>query len=192
MGFMKFNRKDAEEKAAQFGAIAEGEYELYVAEGEWRPLLDKPDKTPNFNLQLVIRKDVEGQASAGRKIFHTFYISRDPEKVDQSMDFIHRFNLALDLPDGVDFETQEQWLKYVIGKPVKAYVGHKEYNSKTYAEIKEFMLTEYPEFTAPEKGGSGIKPASKPKPEYSMSAIDDDPFSNDGGSIDITDDDLPF
>ena len=186
MAFIKFNRKEAEEKTNSFALIAEGDYELFVKDGEWRPMVDKPDKAPNFNLELVIRSDVE-QDHKGRKIFHTFYISRDPEKTEQSMDFINRFNLALGIPDGVEFETEEQWLNFIIGKPVKAHVGQKEYNGKTYAEVKYFMETEFSEMSEQEQqtSSSGLKPAEN------QSKIDDDPFSG-GGTIDIDDDDLPF
>ena len=187
MAFIKFNRKEAEAKANQFGAIEEGDYELYVVEGEWRPMLDKPDKTPNFNLKLKIRSDV-GQAAAGRTLFHSFFISRDPEKAATSMDFIDRFNVALGLPDGVEFETEEQWISYITGKPVKAHVIQREYNGKTNPAIQYFMETEHPEMTEQDKPSSGMKPASTQQ----QSKVDDDPFANNNGTIDINDEDLPF
>ena len=187
MAFIKFNRKEAEAKANQFGAIEEGDYELYVVEGEWRPMLDKPDKTPNFNLKLKIRSDV-GQAAAGRTLFHSFFISRDPDKAETSMDFIDRFNVALGLPDGVEFETEEQWISYITGKPVKAHVIQREYNGKTNPAIQYFMETEHPEMTEQDKPSSGMKPAS----QQQQSKVDDDPFANNGKTLDISDDDLPF
>lgn len=187
MGFIKFNRNEAEKKANSFGAIAEGDYELFIKDGKWDPQTGKPDKTPYFNLELAIRTDVD-QEHGGRKLFHSFYISRDPEKAETSMDFIDRFNLALGIPDGVEFDTEEQWLNYIIGKPVKAHVGDREYNNKTYAEVKYFMESEFAEITAQDtqSSSSGLtKTETKPK-------IDDDPFANDNGTIDIGDDDLPF
>lgn len=191
MGFIKFNRKEAEQKANSFGAIAEGDYELFIKDGKWDPQTGKPDKAPYFNLELAIRTDVD-QDHGGRKLFHSFYISRNEEKVDQSMDFINRFNLALGIPDGVEFATEESWLKYIIGKPVKAHVGQREYNGKTYAEVKYFMESEFAEMAAQENqsNSSGLtKTETKPKPNPK---IDDDPFSSDGQTIDISDDDLPF
>lgn len=189
MAFLKFNRKAAEEKSNSFSLIAEGDYELFVKEGKWEPKVDKPNETPLFNLELVIRSDVE-QEHKGRKLFHSFYISRDPEKEEQSMDFINRFNLALGIPDGVEFDTQEQWLSFIIGKPVKANVYHKPYNGKEYANIKYFMETEYPEMEEQQQqsSSSGLKPAER---ESTYTKIEDDPFSG-GGTIDIDDDDLPF
>lgn len=196
MSFLKYNKTEAKKQADSFGLIAEGEYELYVMKAEWRPLVDKPDKTPYFNLELAIRSDI-AQEHGGRKIFHSFYVSRDPEKVENSMNFINRFNLALDIPDGVDFPTEESWLKYIIGKPVRGYVGIHEHNGKKYPEIKEFLLTQFTEMSEQSSNSSGIQKVDKPaakvdKPKENYTKIDDDPFSNDGGPIDISDDDLPF
>lgn len=185
MAFLKYNKAEAEKKANSFGAIADGEYELVVLEAEWRPMVDKPDKTPYFNLQLGIRSDVD-QDHGGRKVFHSFYVSRDPEKAEQSLDFINRFNFALNVPDEVEFETEEQWTNFITGKPVKAKIAteKREYNGKTYenTNIKYFMETEFPDVA---------KPQAKPN-SSGQSKLDDDPFSNNGGTIDIGDDDLPF
>ena len=194
MAFIKFNKKETEKKANSFGAIADGEYELLVTKNEWRPMLDKPDKTPYFNVELTIRSDVD-QEAAGRKIFHSFYISRDPEKAQGSLDFINRFNLALGLPDGVEFETEEEWTKWTVGKPVRAKLKNEtsEYNGKTYenVRVKYFMLSEYPDVEMEMDKPSGITKVEKQQPQ--VNKIDDDPFANDNaGTIDISDDDLPF
>ena len=193
MAFIRHNKAEAEKKANSFGAIADGEYELVVLEAEWRPMLDKPDKAPYFNLKLGIRADVE-QEHQGRNVFHSFFISRDEEKVEQSMDFIHRFNFALGVPDGADFETEEQWVNYVIGRAIKGKIATEteEYQGKTRenTKIKYFSITEFPDVAKVDKPSSGIKPAKKQ--ENYTKIQDDDPFSNDGGTIDIDDDDLPF
>ena len=199
MAFIKFNKKETEKKANSFGEIPDGDYELLVTKAEWRPMLDKPDKTPYFNLELTVRTDVD-QECGGRKIFHSFFVSRDPEKVENSMDFINRFNLAIGMPDEVEIETQEQWCDFILGKAVKAKVKNEksEYNGKTYenVRIKYFSETEHEEITHEMDKPSGIQPvkdkkkaAAKPKQEKKL---EDDPFANDGETIDIDDDDLPF
>ena len=199
MAFIKFNKKETEKKAKSFGEIPDGDYELLVTKAEWRPMLDKPDKTPYFNLELTVRTDVD-QEGGGRKVFHSFYVSRDPEKVENSMDFINRFNLAIGMPDEVEIETQEQWCDFILGKPVKARLKTKPntYNGKTTdrQEISFFSETEYADVTHEMDKPSGIQPvkdkkkaAAKPKQE---TKVDDDPFANDDGTIDISDDDLPF
>lgn len=192
MAFIKFNKKETEKKANSFGAIADGEYELLVTKNEWRPMLDKPDKTPYFNVELTIRSDVD-QEAAGRKIFHSFYISRDPEKAQGSLDFINRFNLALDLPDGMELD-EEPWAKWTVGKPVRAKLKNEtsEYNGKTYenVRVKYFMSSEYPDVEMEMDKPSGIQKVEKKQ----VNKIDDDPFINADvtGTIDISDDDLPF
>lgn len=177
MAFLKQNNKKAQEEKKNFGLIPEGDYEVFATEGKWE---DKPGKTPRANFTFVLRSDVD-QAAKGRKVFHDFYISRDPEKVETSLGFIERFNLEIGVPDGVEFETQQEWINYVLGKPVKAHIGTKEYNGKEYNEIKWFNESEFKE----------MKEQPKPEDKPTTPALARDPFEG-GGSIDISDDDLPF
>lgn len=199
MTFIKFNKKEAEKKANSFGDIPDGEYELLVTKAEWVPLLDKPDKSPYFNLELTVRTDVE-QECGGRKVFHKFYRSRDAEKAENAMDFIHRFNLAIGMPDGVEIETEEQWTDYILGKAVIGKLKNEtsQYQGKTYENlnVKSWKPTEFEEINHKLDKPTGIEKVTKPKKQTKQqenyTKIDDDPFANDGGTVDIDDDDLPF
>ena len=194
MAFIKFNRKEAEKKANSFGEIPDGTYELLVTKAQYFPLLDKPDKSPYFNLELTVRTDVE-QECGGRKVFHKFYVPRDEEKAEKAMGFIDRFNLAINMPDEVEIDTEEQWCDYILGKAVKAKIKNEksEYQGKTYenTNIKNFSETEHAEITHEVDKPSGIQKV-KDKPKKQDSKLEDDPFADDGGTIDISDDDLPF
>lgn len=180
MAFLKQNNKKAQEEKGSFGLIPEGDYEVFATEGKWHGHEDKPDKTPFANFTFVVRSDVD-QAAKGRKVFHSFYISRDPEKVETSLGFIERFNLELGVPDGVEFETQQQWINYVLGKPVKARIGSREYNGKEYNEIKWFNESEFKEMK------EQPKPDSSAQLQRATESIPNTDFS-----LDIDDDSLPF
>lgn len=178
MAFLKQNNQKAKEGKGSFGLIAEGDYEIFATEGKWH---DEAGKTPRANFTFVVRSDVD-QEFKGRKVFHDFYVSRDPEKVETSLGFIERFNLDLGVPDGVEFDTQQEWINYVLGKPIQARIGTKEYNGKEYNEIKWFNPSEFQE----------MKEQAQPENKEKLSAkFAQDPFAG-GGSIDISDDDLPF
>ena len=178
MAFLKQNNGRAKESKSQFGLITEGEYEIMATEGKWH---DEAGKTPRANFTFTVRSDVE-QEFKGRKVFHDFYISRDPEKVETSLGFIERFNMDLGVPDGVEFESQQQWINYVLGKPIKAKISKREYNGKEYNEIKFFNPTEFSsvsqQVTAGQNAGTELPTGAN--------------VSFEGGQLDITDDDLPF
>jgi hypothetical protein len=184
MSFLKQNNERANESKKGFGLLPDGDYEVFATEGKWE---DKVGKTPNANFTFVVRSDVE-QEGKGRKVFHTFYISRDPEKVETSLGFIERFNLELGVPDGVEFATQQEWINFVLGKPVKAHISKREYNGKEYNEIKWFNASDFKVIDPAviNAGKEEKKPESK-----GLSRVDEDPFAGNG-SINITDDDLPF
>lgn len=179
MSFLKQNNKQAEETKGSFGLLPDGDYEVFAVDGKWT---DEPNKTPNANLTFVVRSDVE-QAGKGRKVFHTFYISRDPEKVETSLGFIQRFNLELGVPDGVEFSTQQEWINYILSKPVKARIGKREYNGKEYNEIKWFNKSD---FQAIDMSQNQVE--NKPTSPGLDKAVD----QVSSGAIDISDEDLPF
>lgn len=201
MGFMKFDKKKAEEANKGFGLIEPGDYEFLITDAEYRT---KNQKTPNINLTLVIRSDVE-QDFKGRKMFHAFYISKDPEKVENSMNMIMAFLDYVGVEDGMDFDTPQEVAAYVKGKIVKGTVFTDEYNGKENSRIRYFNVSDLfgEEFNFEDASGNkGLAKAAdkinksgakqdKPKKEENYTRVDDDPFANNG-SIDISDDDLPF
>jgi hypothetical protein len=155
MSFLKQNNKRAEENKQSFALLAEGDYEVFATEGKWH---DEVGKTPRANFTFVVRSDVD-QPGKGRKVFHDFYVSRDPEKVETSLGFIERFNLELGVPDGVEFSTQQEWINFVLGKPVKARVYIDKYNDKENNKIKFFNASDFKEIS------------EQPKPQNSDSAF---------------------
>lgn len=193
MAFLKQNNKRAEESKKAFGLLPDGEYEIMATEGKWHAEENDQTKTPKANFTFIVRSDVE-QEGKGRKIFHDFYVSRDPEKVETSLGFIERFNMDLGVPDGVEFESQQQWINYVLGKPIRAKIGKRTYNGKDYNIIKEFDSTQYATVNQQVAAQSQGQNAGTEIPTggAGYTKVNNDPFANGSGQIDISDDDLPF
>lgn len=181
MAFLKQDNKRAVENDNGFGIIPEGDYEVIVSGGAFRD--DAQQSWPNFNLELTIRSDVD-QEFKGRKVFHTFWLSQKKEtSLQVCMNMIEAFGHKVGVPDGVEFETEQQWVNFVIGKPVKAHVVIEEYNNKEKNVVKYFNESEFME----------VRHVEEKKTEYnSYTRVDDDPFANNGKTLDISDDDLPF
>jgi hypothetical protein len=173
MGFMIFNKEKAKKADNKYGVITPGKYEVFVTEGSYRA---EAGKTPNINLQLVVRSDIE-QEYKGRKVFHTFWISDKSEaKREACLNMMQSFINKIGAPDGVNFETPEQWIEFTLGKPITAQIEVEEYNGKERNIIKYFNVSD--------QQGQAVQQEEKQE--------SNDPFKNDGQPIDITDEDLPF
>ena len=180
MGFMKFSKDKAEKADMSFGLIEEGDYEVMVSKAEYRPV-SKKNKTANFNLTLTIRNDVE-QAFKGRKLFHTFWLSEKTEEAAEAcMNMIQAFLNKLGATDGMEFDTPQEVAAFMEGNVVQAHVIVDEYEGKERNEVKYFNVAEI-------EMGEQMVDKDVPPP-----SDDDDPFAEKSdGSIDISDDDLPF
>jgi hypothetical protein len=199
MAFFKQDNKRAEENANSFKPIPEGDYEVLVTKGAYRPVEPGKTKTANINLELTVRSDVE-QEHKGRKIFHTFWISDPslPAKEGKTktpfefcMGMIEEFGLHIGIPDGAEFPDEAAWVKYVTGKPVKARIHIEEYDGKENNRVKWFNKSDNPMVKAQQTKGE-LDGTSVGKANNTPPANAEDPFANNGQPIDISDDDLPF
>lgn len=203
MGFLKLNKAQVEakdqERKDMFGLIEPGAYEMYVEKAEYR---NKKGTTPNINVTLVIRADVE-QAHKGRKIFHTFWISQKPESVEFCMNMIASFLNKIGAEDGQDFFSEQEVAAYMVANPIIGIVETDEYNGKERSVIGEFEVSDFVGEKVEivendkkdlEKAKKDVAKAGKEKKETEKeyTRVDEDPFANDGEPIDISDDDLPF
>jgi hypothetical protein len=189
MAFLKQNNTRAKENDNAFGPIPAGEYELLVTEAKHRNghKNNGTEGTPNINITFTVRSDVD-QAAKGRKLFHTFWISNKSEaSLEACLNMIESFGHKVGVPDGVEFDTPQQWADFIVGKPVKAKVIIGEYNGNENNEIKYFNASDFSEVKQQETRGQA---AGTELPAAGQA--DTDPFSNPNGTIDISDDDLPF
>lgn len=208
MAFLKMNKAQVEakdqERKEMFGTIEPGEYEMYVEKAEFR---NKKGTTPNINVTLVIRSDVE-QAHKGRKIFHTFWISnKSPEGHEFCMNMILSFLNKIGAEDGQDFISEKEVAAFMVANPIVGIVGTDTYNGKERSVIEEFEVSEFfgekveivendkkdLEKAKKQVGEAGkTKRTGTTKKAETKTAVDEDPFANEGETIEIDDDDLPF
>lgn len=181
MGFLKFSKDAAVEADKGFGLIEPGIYEFLIQKAEWRT---KNQNTPNFNLTLVIRSDVD-QAFKGRMIFHSFFISKDPSKVKNSMNMLQAFLHKIGAADGQDFTTEAEVAAFMVGKAVTGEVYTDVYEGKEKSKARNFTVSDL---------AGGVEKKETTMSKATETKVTDDPFDKEtnGGSIDISDDDLPF
>ena len=186
MGFLKFSKDKAVEADKGFGLIEPGDYEMFVSKAEWRT---KNQSTPNFNLTLVIRTDVD-QDYKGRSVFHSFYISKDAEKKETSMNMLMAFLHKIGATDGMDFTTEKEVAAFMVGKAVVGTVDTEEYKGKKNSRIQGFTVSDLlgEPINTEDKKDTSMKKAGETK----KTTAEDDPFDDSHKTIDISDDDLPF
>jgi hypothetical protein len=107
--------------------LPEGSYEVFVDEYS----MDSEEKG---SLTLVVRDDIN-QDYAKRKMWVN--LNTNPS-IAWKLSTIAR---AAGIPAGTDFNTFEDYLKSVTGKSMKVVVAHREYNGKTYVDVKGFYPT---------------------------------------------------
>ena len=113
--------------------LPEGSYEVYVSEYS----MDSEEKG---SLTLTIREDIE-QDYAKRKMWVN--LNTNPN-IAWKLSTIAR---AAGVPAGTDFDTFEDYMRAVTGKSMKVVAGHREYNGKTYVDVKGFYPTRLTPYT---------------------------------------------
>ena len=121
--------KDVETKKATTkpDILPEGSYEVYVAEYSM-------DHAEKGSFTLIVRDDL-GQAHARRRMWVN--LTTNPN-IAWKLSTIAR---AAGIPAGTDFDKFEDYMKAVTGKSMKVTVAHREYNGKTYVDVKGFYPT---------------------------------------------------
>lgn len=113
--------------------LPEGSYEVYVAEYS----MDSEEKG---SLTLIVREDIE-QDYAKRRMWVN--LNTNPN-IAWKLSTIAR---AAGVPAGTDFDDFESYMRAVTGKSMKVIVGHREYNGKTYVDVKGFYPTRLKPYT---------------------------------------------
>jgi hypothetical protein len=162
-----FTTKHEDAKGGAFEPITPGEYEVIVTKAEVTKA--KTSGNPMIKVQATIRDDV-GQDFQKRILFDNIVFA------DNTIWKGQQVLKALDIPDGTEINSIEEFAELISYKAAKMKVKHEEYQGKINERIEYWEVSDH-----------GLGGASK-------SAGADDPFANTGdqGSIDISDDDLPF
>ena len=133
MPLIRINDVETKKETKPLDILPEGSYEVYVSEY-------KMDDEEKGSFTLTVREDVE-QDYPKRKMWVN--LNTNPN-IAWKLSTIAR---AAGVPAGTDFDTFEDYMRAVNGKSMKVVVGHREYNGKTYVDVKGF----YPTRLAPYK-----------------------------------------
>lgn len=129
--------------------IPEGEYECRIE----RAMETATNRgTPYLDILLRVRQDVE-QPEQGRRIDHTIWPRRNPDKLDRAFSgYSARQILALSeaagLPSGRRYEGFEDWCDDLTGRLVRVTVYHDAYNGNTSARVRWVNATQVPDEAA--------------------------------------------
>lgn len=134
------------EDVHDFDLIPKGEYEVIITKIEEHTT---QKGATGLNFTLIIRNDVE-QKYQNRCIFHTFWKRKEPTQADMqvqgySFKQVMQLAKAVKLPSGKSYETVYSLCDELGGKIMRVTVGHREYNGKTYEEVKFMSETQFPE-----------------------------------------------
>ena len=134
------------EDVQDFDIIPKGEYEVVITKIEERTT---KNGATGLNFTLVIRNDVE-QKCKNRCIFHTLWKRREPTQADMqvqgySFKQIMQLAKAVRFPSGKSYETVYNLCDELGGKIMRVTVGHREYNGRTYEEIKYMNESQFHE-----------------------------------------------
>lgn len=186
----KVNHSEAVEFTGN-SVLPAGEYEVFAKQE--RGFTSKKG-TLGTEFVFVVRRDVD-QKGGGKHIWHSFY------HTDKTVGILQSFAKALQLPNGVEYESREEWAQDVLMRPVRAFVGVEEYEHKGQKKKKNVIKF----FKPSELPGIGInvelhkKDLEEKQPVKQASAApfmqkveQADPFADDGQPVVISDEDMPF
>lgn len=165
---MSLFKVDHSQAGGDFAPLPEGEYEVVITETKVDASSEK--KTPYVGMTMTIRDEADiNPVGRKRKVFHNMYYT--PKTVGQFQTLFK----CLMFGQGEEFETLEDVAKAIKGCCVRLKLRHEKYTGndgqeKTAERVHYFMQSQ--------------KPLRRIEPSA-------DPFDN-GGSIEIQDDDLPF
>ncbi|WP_262315395.1 DUF669 domain-containing protein [Lacticaseibacillus parakribbianus] len=181
-----------DENNAGIKPLESGEYEVYPSAWETQ-VANSGNNMILMNYR--VRSDVE-QNCAGSEIRRDNYVI--------TPNSMWRFNALTKavggVPQGFDFGTPENWAEAMLGKPFRVSIEMVTAdNGKQYSDVKSLMQTQHPQMTeqpvvkhhsAGQQAATASRygaPAQPPRPAAP------DPFADAGkGTMDISDDDLPF
>ena len=118
-----------EEAKGGFELVAQGEYEVTVVNAVTGVSTNGNNK---ITVDYEIRSDVP-QAHQGQKIqFDNFTVTPN------AMWRLQSIAKAAQFPNGMTFNSYEEWANTLIGKHLIVIVGHREHNGNKYPEVKGF------------------------------------------------------
>lgn len=157
------------------GGVKDGYYEVVVGRCNEDATKNGAEYT---EFDLIIRNDLD-QPHKNQHIFHKVWKSKKDNKYN--MKSFNTIGKACQLENGKSYSGFDELLKDFVGKTALVFVKNEEseYNGKTYnnLNVKMWNQTKFPSLQ------------HQFKSEENSS---NNPFKDNGGPMDISDDDLPF
>lgn len=128
---MKITISEDTNTTTEYTVLPEGFYEVYVH------AFDEPEQVGELEksaLLLKVRDDLS-EEHAGRNIYVN--LSTNPN-IAWKLSNVAR---AAGVPAGTDFEGFREYLTALKGKSMRIKLAHREYNGKTYPDVKAFYPT---------------------------------------------------
>jgi len=172
------------------GDIQDGTYECVIN----RFGFDNFKNREFIKFDLIVRNDVP-QKYQNKHIFDNQYPKKDTG--EYAMGYLFMIGKNAGIPDHKAWADLAAMLNDFAGHAVKVTVKNEEYNGKTYPHIKKWEPTAFPQLQHRWKDSGNVVPTSNQKPVFGQQPqtpqpAANDPFSNSGQSVDVSDDDLPF
>ena len=140
MNFLKINHEEAGNN--EYEIIAEGDYECIIAEAD---VAESKSGNPMLKLTITVRNDVK-QPHRKQKLWDYLVVT------EKTMFKFQQVGKAVQLPNGKDFKTLEDFRLAILYKAVKIKVVHEDntYNGETkkQARIKAYSVATV-EYNAP-------------------------------------------
>lgn len=154
--------------------IPEGKYEVVVKSAG---IGSTPWGTEYIDLPLIVRNDVD-QAYKNKYIFYHLWKKKDPDEMDKtcnnfSAKQIFKLCKAVGIPEDKNFESLDEMLAELAGKPLLVGIKHDVYNEKKQEKISFTDITNFPEC----------------KHEFKK---DNEKLENKSVEVTVDEDDLPF
>lgn len=190
-----------EKMGTGFELLPAGKYEVFI---DTAVTGFAKSGNPQIKMKLKVRDDVEAQSQFKNRVL--FY---DLTYTDKTEFLFMNLLGAVQAPEGANFGSLEDIADYVAGKAVLADVSTRDYNGKTYQDVKSVTVTEVgggrvdsplaptsntppapPVNYTPTYSGKPANPAMPTAPAAGVGH--EDPFANAKGPIEVNEDDLPF
>lgn len=170
-------------KAGNFENLPAGTYEVIISGGAFKRASTGSDM---INWAFTVRDDVEGQEQyKGRKLWSNLVFNENTEGIVQG------FLKAIDTPDGKEFASYDELIKYATGRAVSLKVNIETYQGDERNNVKSINAPKV-------EGGKVDNPldtiaSGDPLDNGgNYTKVENDPFANSSGPIEVSDDELPF
>lgn len=126
--------------------LPEGNYEMVI-----KSACEDVTKggTQYISIPMVVRNDIE-QKFQNMYLWHQIWRAKSPTKTDQAFGGylsaqLLRICQAAGIPKGTQFESLQDLLDALKGKPLNVTVYHDEYQNQTSAKLKYSNTTKFPD-----------------------------------------------